>query len=141
MQPTADFDPARLARSLLRRSRQGALATLMAGTGAPMHVPGRKRHNFAVRRFVVEAEDRIGRSRDVDLAHRSVLADSAFEADDPCTRARMAASVSLERKMAIGTGWVVRLPTLGPPPVLRPTPGRGRSPGLAPRRLDPILLR
>lgn len=35
MQPTADFDPARLARSLLRRSRQGALATLMAGTGAP----------------------------------------------------------------------------------------------------------
>jgi len=35
MQTTADFDPARLARSLLRRSRQGALATLMAGTGAP----------------------------------------------------------------------------------------------------------
>src|ERR1700755_531098 len=35
MQPTADFDPAHLARSLLRRSRQGALATLMAGTGAP----------------------------------------------------------------------------------------------------------
>ncbi|WP_375778309.1 HugZ family protein [Bradyrhizobium sp. ma5] len=35
MQPTADFDPAHLARSLLRRSRQGALATLMAGTGDP----------------------------------------------------------------------------------------------------------
>ncbi|MCA6126206.1 pyridoxamine 5'-phosphate oxidase family protein [Bradyrhizobium sp. WSM 1704] len=35
MEPTADFDPARLARSLLRRSRQGALATLMAGTGDP----------------------------------------------------------------------------------------------------------
>jgi len=35
MQPTADFDPARLARSLLRRSRQGALATLMAGHGDP----------------------------------------------------------------------------------------------------------
>lgn len=35
MQPTADFDPGRLARSLLRRSRQGALATLMAGTGDP----------------------------------------------------------------------------------------------------------
>jgi len=35
MQPTADFDPARLARSLLRRSRQGALATLMAGNGDP----------------------------------------------------------------------------------------------------------
>jgi len=35
MQPTADFDPSRLARSLLRRSRQGALATLMAGSGAP----------------------------------------------------------------------------------------------------------
>src|SRR5215217_6769177 len=35
MQPTADFDAARLARSLLRRSRQGALATLMAGTGDP----------------------------------------------------------------------------------------------------------
>ncbi|MBR0933596.1 HugZ family protein [Bradyrhizobium jicamae] len=35
MQPTADFDPARLARSLLRRSRQGALATLMPGSGDP----------------------------------------------------------------------------------------------------------
>jgi putative heme iron utilization protein len=35
MQPTADFDPARLARSLLRRSRQGALATLMTGSGDP----------------------------------------------------------------------------------------------------------
>src|ERR1700737_189668 len=35
MQPTSDFDAARLARSLLRRSRQGALATLMAGGGAP----------------------------------------------------------------------------------------------------------
>ena len=35
MQPDANFDPARLARSLLRRRRQGALATLMAGTGDP----------------------------------------------------------------------------------------------------------
>jgi heme iron utilization protein len=35
MQPTADFDPARLARLLLRRSRQGALATLMTGSGDP----------------------------------------------------------------------------------------------------------
>jgi putative heme iron utilization protein len=35
MQPTADFDPARLARSLLRRNRQGALATLMTGSGDP----------------------------------------------------------------------------------------------------------
>jgi heme iron utilization protein len=35
MQPTADFDAERLARSLLRRSRQGALATLMAGSGDP----------------------------------------------------------------------------------------------------------
>jgi putative heme iron utilization protein len=35
MMPTADFDPSKLARSLLRRSRQGALATLMAGTGDP----------------------------------------------------------------------------------------------------------
>ena len=35
MQPTADFNPAKLARSLLRRSRQGALATLMAGSGDP----------------------------------------------------------------------------------------------------------
>jgi heme iron utilization protein len=35
MQPPADFDAARLARSLLRRSRQGALATLMAGSGDP----------------------------------------------------------------------------------------------------------
>jgi putative heme iron utilization protein len=32
---TADFDASRLARSLLRRSRQGALATLMAGSGDP----------------------------------------------------------------------------------------------------------
>jgi putative heme iron utilization protein len=35
MQPTADFDAAGLTRSLLRRSRQGALATLMAGRGDP----------------------------------------------------------------------------------------------------------
>ena len=35
MQPTADFDPSRLARSLLRRSRQGALATLMPDSGDP----------------------------------------------------------------------------------------------------------
>jgi heme iron utilization protein len=35
MQPTAEFDAARQARSLLRRSRQGALATLMAGSGDP----------------------------------------------------------------------------------------------------------
>ena len=35
MQPTSDFDAGRLARSLLRRSRQGALATLMAGSGDP----------------------------------------------------------------------------------------------------------
>jgi putative heme iron utilization protein len=35
MQPTADFDAGRLARSLLRRCRQGALATLMAGSGDP----------------------------------------------------------------------------------------------------------
>src|SRR6202011_1614287 len=35
MQPTSDFDAARLARSLLRRSRQSALATLMAGSGDP----------------------------------------------------------------------------------------------------------
>ena len=35
MQPTAEFDPAKVTRSLLRRRRQGALATLMAGTGDP----------------------------------------------------------------------------------------------------------
>ena len=35
MQPSADFDPAKSVRSLLRRSRQGALATLMAGSGDP----------------------------------------------------------------------------------------------------------
>jgi hypothetical protein len=35
MQPSADFNPSNLARSLLRRSRQGALATLMAGSGNP----------------------------------------------------------------------------------------------------------
>lgn len=35
MQETADFNPSRLAKSLLRKSRQGALATLMAGSGDP----------------------------------------------------------------------------------------------------------
>jgi putative heme iron utilization protein len=35
MHPTAEFDPAGLARSLLRRRREGALATLMAGSGDP----------------------------------------------------------------------------------------------------------
>src|SRR5579883_3223212 len=35
MQPTADFDPSKVTRSLLRRNRQGALATLMAGSGDP----------------------------------------------------------------------------------------------------------
>jgi heme iron utilization protein len=35
MQQTDDFDPPRLVRSLLRRSRQGALATLMVGSGDP----------------------------------------------------------------------------------------------------------
>ncbi len=35
MQPSSDFDAAGLTRSLLRRSRQGALATLMAGSGDP----------------------------------------------------------------------------------------------------------
>jgi heme iron utilization protein len=35
MQLTPDFDPARVARSLLRRRREGALATLMAGSGDP----------------------------------------------------------------------------------------------------------
>lgn len=35
MEPTANFKPADLARSLLSRSRQGALATLMGGTGDP----------------------------------------------------------------------------------------------------------
>jgi len=35
MQPSSDFNPSRSAKSLLRRSRQGALATLMPGTGDP----------------------------------------------------------------------------------------------------------
>src|ERR1700743_29341 len=35
MKPTADFNPSRLAKSLLRKSRQGALATLMAESGDP----------------------------------------------------------------------------------------------------------
>src|SRR3978361_1588398 len=35
MQPSTDFDAGRLARSLLRRSRQGALATLVPGSGDP----------------------------------------------------------------------------------------------------------
>ncbi|TYO64670.1 HugZ family protein [Bradyrhizobium hipponense] len=35
MEPTPDFDSGKLAKSLLRRSRQGALATLMAGSGDP----------------------------------------------------------------------------------------------------------
>jgi heme oxygenase (biliverdin-IX-beta and delta-forming) len=35
MQPSSDFDAAKVARALLRRSRQGALATLMTGSGDP----------------------------------------------------------------------------------------------------------
>src|SRR5215467_1118102 len=35
MQPTADFNPSKLAKSLLRKSRQGALATLLPGSGDP----------------------------------------------------------------------------------------------------------
>src|ERR1051325_7232049 len=35
MQETSDFDAAAQARSLLRRSRQGALATLMPDSGDP----------------------------------------------------------------------------------------------------------
>ena len=35
MQPSSDFDAVKVARSLLRRSRQGALATLMASSGDP----------------------------------------------------------------------------------------------------------
>src|SRR3979411_3046925 len=35
MQPSPDFDAGKAARSLLRGSRQGALATLMAGSGRP----------------------------------------------------------------------------------------------------------
>src|SRR6478736_3431160 len=35
MQPSPDFNPSRSAKSLLRRSRQGALATLMPETGDP----------------------------------------------------------------------------------------------------------
>jgi putative heme iron utilization protein len=35
MQPSPEFDPFQLARSLLRRCRQGALATLMTGSGDP----------------------------------------------------------------------------------------------------------
>src|ERR1700744_1316000 len=35
MQLTPDFSPAKAVKSLLRRSRQGALGTLMAGSGDP----------------------------------------------------------------------------------------------------------
>ena len=35
MQPNPDFNTGKAARSLLRKSRQGALATLMAGSGDP----------------------------------------------------------------------------------------------------------
>ena len=35
MQPTDDFDPVRVAKSLMRRRREGALATLMRDGGAP----------------------------------------------------------------------------------------------------------
>src|ERR1700684_4170599 len=35
MQLTPDFEPAKAVRSLLRRSRQGALATLMVGSADP----------------------------------------------------------------------------------------------------------
>jgi len=35
MEPSSEFDPSRLTKSLLRRSRQGALATLKVGSGDP----------------------------------------------------------------------------------------------------------
>src|SRR6516164_9050067 len=35
MQPTTDFEPAKVTKSLLRRSRQGALATLLPPSGDP----------------------------------------------------------------------------------------------------------
>src|ERR1700752_3600984 len=35
MEPSANFSPSKLAKFLLRRSRQGALATLMPGSGDP----------------------------------------------------------------------------------------------------------
>src|SRR5436853_244385 len=35
MQPTADFDPSTTAKTLMRETRSGALATLMAGSGDP----------------------------------------------------------------------------------------------------------
>src|SRR5580693_8959065 len=35
MQPATEFNASRLAKLLLRRSRQGALATLMTGSGDP----------------------------------------------------------------------------------------------------------
>jgi hypothetical protein len=35
MQPTADFDPKTVAKTLMREARSGALATLMAGSGDP----------------------------------------------------------------------------------------------------------
>src|SRR4051794_2971791 len=35
MELTAEFDPSKVARSLLRRRREGALATLMSDSGAP----------------------------------------------------------------------------------------------------------
>lgn len=35
MQPTMDFDPVKTAKSLIRSGKQGALATLMPGTGDP----------------------------------------------------------------------------------------------------------
>ena len=35
MQPTRDFDPKAAGKKLMREARSGALATLMAGTGAP----------------------------------------------------------------------------------------------------------
>src|SRR4249919_989659 len=35
MQPTADFDPKAVAKTLMREARSGALATLMAGSGDP----------------------------------------------------------------------------------------------------------
>ena len=37
MQPTPDFNPSKSAKSLLRRSRQGALATLMTGSGTTVY--------------------------------------------------------------------------------------------------------
>src|ERR1700682_694508 len=88
MQLTPDFDPGKVARSLLRRSRQGALATLMAGSGDPYcslvnvasHVDGAP--ILLISRLAVHTKNILGDSR------VSLMLDERAEGD-PLARSRI----------------------------------------------------